>query len=412
MMKLTKRSVDAIKHPSQSQVFHWDDELPGFGLRVTPTRKTYIAQRRVAGRTVRVTLAPHGVYTPDQARKAALQKLGEMAGGVDHNQDRKRLEWQRITLNGAYEEYVAAKRFSDNTLRDYKKAIDKGFPDWKKKPVVEINRAMIERRFDQLSKTGPAQANQMFRFLRALLNFAMEKYSTAKGEPLIPSNPCNRLTALKKWHRIERRTRYIEPEKLRQWFAALEHDRTDPAQRNAVRDLCALLILTGLREQEGASLQWDDVDLTGKRITIRNTKNHREHVLPIGGWLAALLARRRLGTGLSAYVFPADNKEGHLMNHRKDVLALCKQSGVEFRFHDLRRTFASIVNHHLERSLSAYTVKKLLNHASGSDVTAGYIQFGAEDLREPMQLVENFVLKCAGEIGTGRVKSIKRTRAN
>ena len=100
------------------------------------------------------------------------------------------------------------------------------------------------------------------------------------------------------------------------------------------------------------------------------------------------------------------------MNHRKDVLALCKQSGVEFRFHDLRRTFASIVNHHLERSLSSYTVKKLLNHASGADVTAGYIQFGAEDLREPMQLVENFVLKCAGETATAPVKKIKHARAH
>jgi hypothetical protein len=61
----------------------------------------------------------------------------------------------------------------------------------------------------------------------------------------------------------------------------------------------------------------------------------------------------------------------------------------------LRRTFASIVNHQLERSLTPYTIKRLLNHSSG-DITGGYIQFGVEDLREPMQLIESFVLRYAG----------------
>ena len=408
-MKLTKRTIDAIKHPVEGQVFCWDDELPGFGLRVTPTRKTYIVQRRVAGRTVRVTLAPHGVYTPDQARSAAQMKLGQMAGGTDHNIEKKKKAVRSVTLDKAYTEYISTKRFTANTLRDYAKAIERGFADWKDKPVADITRTMIERRFNELSKTSSAQANQMFRFLRALFNYAMEKYAAPDGEPLMPSNPCNRLTALKKWHRLERRTRYIEPEKLKAWFAALEHNPTDSAHRNIVRDLCALLILTGLREQEGASLQWRDVDLTGKRITIRNTKNHHEHVLPIGNWLVALLKRRRTETGMSPFVFPADNADGHVKNHRKDILALCEQSGIEFRLHDLRRTFASIVNHHLERSLSVYTLKKLLNHAS-SDVTAGYMQFGAEDLRVPMQLVENFVLRCAGKIDTASVKGIKQAR--
>jgi integrase len=408
-MKLTKRTVDAIKHPDKGQCFCWDDELAGFGLRVTPTRKTYIVQRRVAGRTVRVTLAQHGAYTPDQARKAAQIKLGEMAGGTDHNVEKKKNSVRSVTLHQAYTDYMSAKRFTPNTLRDYRKAIEKGFADWKEKPVADITRAMVERRFNELSKVSNAQANQMFRFLRALLNYAMERYSTPDGEPLMPSNPCNRLTALKKWHRIDPRKRYIEPEKLKAWFEALEHNPHDSTHRNMVRDLCALLILTGLREQEGASLQWHDVDLVGKRITIRNTKNHQVHVLPIGNWLAALLERRRSETGISPFVFPTGNASGHIKHHRKDILALCEQSGIEFRLHDLRRTFASIVNHHLGQSLSVYTVKKLLNHAT-SDVTAGYIQFGTEDLREPMQQVENFALKCAGIFDTAPILSIQQTR--
>lgn len=409
-MKLRKRDVDLIALPPAGdkpvQLFYWDDELPGFGLRVTPTRKTYIAQRRVAGRTVRVTIAPHGVLTPDQARKEALKKLGDMAKGVDHNLVAKKKRVRGVTLDEAYKDYIASKALTESTKHDYEKAMNAAFDDWRDKALTAINRNMIELRFNERSKNGKAQANRDFRFLRALMNFAMEKYATGDGEPLIPSNPVNRLTTLSKWHRIERRTRYIEPEKLKQWFAALDHDPEDSTHRNAVRDLCALLILTGLREQEGASLLWSDVDLNAKRITIRNTKSHREHTLPIGDWLADLLTRRRAETGASPYVFPADNETGHLRYHFKDVLALCKQSGVTFRLHDLRRTFASIVNNHLERSLSGYTIKRLLNHAAGADVTQDYVRFSVEDLREPMQRVENFVLKCAGKLDTAPVESI------
>src|SRR5262249_16003313 len=157
-------------------------------------------------------------------------------------------------------------------------------------------------------KQGPAQANQFFRFLRALINYAMEKYSDVHGEPLIPSNPCKRLTALDKWHRVERRTRHIEPEKLKLWFDAMSHDTSDSVHRNTVRDLCVLLLLTGLREQEGASLKWNDIDLVSKRLLVQNTKNHRQHVLPIGSWLSQRLSQRRLETGLSEFVFPASNQ--------------------------------------------------------------------------------------------------------
>lgn len=404
MSKITKRTVDAIHHPETGQVFVWDSDLPGFGLRVTPTRKTYIVQSRVAGKTVRTTIGTHGPLTPDQARREAVKRLGDMAKGVNLNQAERDAKLKGITLAEAYRDYLANRDLTPNTLKDYAKAMNKAFLDWQGLPLTGITRAMIERRFDQLSERSEAQANQQFRFLRAVLNFAMEKYSTADGEPLIPSNPCNRLTALKKWHRIERRTNHLEPYQLQAWFTALNHEPGDTEHRNTVRDFCAFILLTGCREQEAARLTWDNVNLEGPTVTFRQTKNHRVHTLPIGKWLAGLLEQRK---GNSPYVFPADNKEGHLLNHRKSVLAIAKASGADFRLHDLRRTFASIVNHQLGRAFSAYTVKRLLNHSSGGDVTAGYIQFGIEDLREPMQAVETFVLKCAGLAESARVVPIK-----
>jgi len=79
--KITKRVVDA-QLSQEKDVFLWDSELAGFGLKVTPKgRKVYVAQSRVAGKTVRVTIGPHGAFTPEQARREAKKKLGELAKG-------------------------------------------------------------------------------------------------------------------------------------------------------------------------------------------------------------------------------------------------------------------------------------------------------------------------------------------
>lgn len=391
--KLTKRTIDAAQSVDKGQSFIWDSELKGFGLRITPSRKTYIVQNRVAGKTIRITLGPHGVLTPDQARAEAKIRLGEMARGINANLLERNAKIKRVTLIEAYETYIQSRSLSISTLEDYAKAMRSGFADWQNISIQNIKRDMIEAHFRKLSEKSLAQANQMFRFLRALLNFSKEKYTLDDGEPLIPSNPCDRLTALKMWHRIDRRTRYLEPHQLKPWFEALLHTESSECERHTVKDFCAFILLTGCREQEAARLKWADVNLQAKSITFQHTKNHRVHTLPTGKWLTQLLVERQKEAKFE-YVFPANNKYGHVKNHRKSILSIRKHSGVEFTLHDLRRTFASIVNHQLAKSFSMYTIKRLLNHSDG-DVTAGYIQFGIEDLREPMQLIESYVLKCA-----------------
>lgn len=253
-MKITKSQIDRISSPASGQIIHWDDSLPGFGLRVTPSRTTYIAQGRVGGRTVRVTLGRHGPLTPDMARREAQKRLGQMAQGIDPNRRARAEKLAGVTLEEAYRAYIATKPLALNTLRDYERAIRVGFNTWRAMPLPQITGGMVNRRFDEISKDGPAKANQMFRFLRALLGWAMWRYGHDDGTPLVPSNPCEILGKLKRWHRIERRQRHIEPAKLKAFMAALVHSSEDCPHRRAVKDLCAVLVLTGLREQEGCSL--------------------------------------------------------------------------------------------------------------------------------------------------------------
>lgn len=409
-MKLTKREIDKLSLPTKGQKFYWDDDLKGFGIRLTPSGIDYVARGTVRGtrRRPRITLGTRGPLTPDMARAEAKKALGEMERGIDRVREAKAQRIESVTLEEAYRAYIEAKPLSPNTRYDYEKAMRLAFDDWRGEPLAKITGGMVKRRFEELSARAPVQANQMFRFLRALCGWAMWQYAKDDGTPLMPTNPCEILSKLKRWNPVQRRERHVEQSQMPAFMNALEHHPDDSQQRRAAKDVCALALMTGLREQEACGLRWADVDLGKRLITVRKTKNGRDHTLPIGPWLANRLAERRAENRSSQYVFPAENESGHLKYHRKDVLAIVKACGVEFRLHDLRRTFASVVNHHLERSLSHYTIKRLLNHSSGGDVTAGYIQHPVEILRQPMEMVERFVLRSAGMSESAVVREIRR----
>jgi len=78
MPKLTKRTVEAAQI-KDSEYFLWDDEVPGFGLRVLPSgRKGFVVQYRAGRRPRRMSLGPSTVLTCEQARIRTLP-IGEIA---------------------------------------------------------------------------------------------------------------------------------------------------------------------------------------------------------------------------------------------------------------------------------------------------------------------------------------------
>lgn len=394
-MKLIKSVIDKIKFEGKD-AFYWDDDLKGFGLKITATSKRYVIQSRANGRTIRKAIGAATVYTPEQARKEAKKLLGELAKGVDIIKKEKAEKRQNITLKEAYADFKTIRNLGEKTIYDYDRAIETTFKDWQNKSIININRDMIEKRFKEKSKESPSNANLHFRFLRALLNFAMEKYAT-DGIPLIPSNPCDRLKAFKLWNRIERKDTFIKPAQIKSFFHGLTINDYDKPQIQTAKKQCMFILFTGCREQEAARLRVCDIDLNDCTVTFTHTKNHHKHVLPLGCWLFAFVSELCRGKEKSAYLFPANNKSGHIQDHRKAIKAIAEDCGVAFTLHDLRRTFASIIDHQLGAKFTPYTIKRLLNHIQ-SDVTAGYIRFGVDDLRQPVQMIEDFILTQAGII--------------
>lgn len=391
--KITKTYVDSIPLTSSGQAFYRDSELKGFGLRVGTTGKVYIAESKVKGKVVRASIGKHGVYTAEQARLRARELLLMMSKGINPNDIDKEERVRGVTLEQALADFLdARKSLKPTTIYDYKRTLNCYLPDWKKRPLLEITKDMVSKRHTLIGQRSHAQANLVMRYLRAIFNFAAGQYENSKGEPLISENPVKRLSQTRAWYRIERRQTVIKAHALASWYAAVMNIKNTSHSKNCetIRDYLLLVLFTGLRKEEAARLTWSNVDLRAKTLTVEDTKNHQDHTLPLSDFLFDLLQRRK-PDAVNEYVFPGANGTGRIVEQRKQMDKVTKESGVSFTIHDLRRTFITLAE---SLDIPAYALKHLLNHKMSNDVTAGYIIIDAERLRGPMQKITDHLLKC------------------
>lgn len=300
-------------------------------------------------------------------------------------------------------DYLASRTLKPKTKDLYRWLVENpagAFHDWKDRPLLDISRDMVETRHQELTARSPGVANLASTLLGALFNFARARYEL-HGRPLVEDNPVRRLSATRAWCDLPKRQGYLPPAKLGAWWTATEFLAPTP------RDLLRLLLLTGLRKNEGATLRWVNVDLTAKTLHVPETKNRRPLTLPLSDYLVALLTARLTeaqATG-SPYVFPSPTGNGPYTSALPAAHTAAAQAGAPGMVHDLRRTFITIAE---SLDIPAYSLKALVNHHAAGDVTQGYLQINVERLREPMQAITDFMLKAAGVKPAAEVRAIKR----
>jgi integrase len=159
-----------------------------------------------------------------------------------------------------------------------------------------------------------------------------------------------------------------------------------------------LLLYTGLRKMEMATLKWADIDWKAKTFTFSPEKKRGEKpaddrvTMPLSVQAHRLLLKRRADGWENDYVFPGKYPSPHISNMDNWKRDIIQTSGVKFCFHDLRRTFITIAE---SLDIPHYALKALLNHSMGNDVTGGYICMSTERLREPMQRIADRIVELA-----------------
>ena len=379
--KISKQAVDALS-AAERDVYLWDRELAGFGLKVTPTgAKVYLVQYRIGGRrspTRRVTIGKHGSpwtesktgqvksLTPDTARTEAKRILGRVAAGHDPAEEKSHAR-RDLTVTELCDLYLgegcATQKAS--TLGSDRGRIERHIkPLLGRKRVNAVSRADVQRFMQDVAsgktatdqKTGPrgrsivrggkGVANRTLALLSAIFSFAV-------GRGLRPDNPALRVKRFP-GQKKERFLSAAELSRLGDALLAAEQNGANSSAVNAIR----LLALTGCRKAEILDLQWNYIDWEHSCLRLPDSKSGAK-VVPLGAAPLEILSSLPRLAG-NPYVLPSNKLDGHfvgLQKFWKRIRNEARLSGV--RLHDLRHGFASVA---VSGGDSLFLVGKVLGH--------------------------------------------------
>ena len=422
MAKLTKRLVDAAESLEKDYVI-WDDELPGFGLRVFASgKRSYVLQYRALGRSRRYTIGLHGVWTAESARQEAKVQLGRVAqgdnpGGGDGPAAAGGGGFSPAatapSVLSSFQVALAAQRAAEERQLDHKAITVKelctlyvndlnaglilgkgGRP--KKPTTVGTDTGRIERHIIPLLGTRrvkdltKADINKVLKDIMAGKTRVAVKTKKLRGKAIvrggagtatrtvgllggiltyaveagiITTNPAHGLRKPKDNVRTRRLTE-AEYRTLGEMLRTAEKDEKYATTVEIIRQIA----LTGCRRSEMIGLMWTEADTDRSCLRLIDSKEGTS-VRPIGLPVVEFLeARQKTASG--TYVFPGygdDNAFGSFPNHWEQIFKGSPLSDVTP--HVLRHSFASVGN---DLGFTEVTIAALVGHAKGS-VTSKYI---------------------------------------
>lgn len=372
-----KLTTEFVRKLPKANVDIYDTKYPGLVLRCrTSGTHTY---RVSYGRGQWVTLGRADTLTVDEARVKARDELSKIDKGHDPKAARIAAKAD-VTFGDYLEEHYApwmvAHRPRTTQIGRLK---SRAFGEFQDVKLSEFTAFQIERWRSARLKDG-TMAGTCNKDLGALKS----ALSRAVKWQLLKRNPLTEVKLL----RVDTRSivRYLTKDEEQRLRAALQaRDARRQAKREAANawrrergyqewpaenpnHLTAIVLLalnTGLRQGEIFNLRWTDVDLVGARLTVRGdgAKSGQTRHVPLNSEALKVLTYRQRHVPTDGYVFPGrtDSDDGRLDNVKKGWAALMKAAKIsDFRFHDLRHTFASKL---VMAGVDLNTVRELLGHS-------------------------------------------------
>lgn len=174
-VRITKQLVSSLTPPAKGNRVAWDDEVTGFGVRITSTGAVaYVLRYVIHGQEKRITLGKH----PDLSPSAARDKAVRLRGGIAEGRDPliARIEAREApTVADLCDDYLdrhARVKKRPGSVKNDESMIDRHIkPAIGNKKVVTVGRRNIDELHQNL-KDNPYQANRLLALLSKMFSLA------------------------------------------------------------------------------------------------------------------------------------------------------------------------------------------------------------------------------------------------
>ena len=341
MSRLTDTRVSAIKPPETGRDEYPDDLVRGLRLRVgAGGRKAWIVRTRAGQKQINKTLGPYPLISLAVARDQAREFLITLAKEGEVRTKRTFGE-----LADHWIENVA--KLKNKSWHNQKRRLELYvLPKWRDTDLANIRRADVRDLIDGID--GIVAPGRALAIIRTLFRYAMARdwVETSPAEAI--PNPSADTP----------RDRYLDMKEVAKVYRATD------LLGYPFTGFLKLLMLTGQRRTEVASMRWADIDLDAGTwvLASEDTKSARAHLVPLSPQAVLLL---KATPQFGPYVWSSDG-ETHVKGYSKakqKLDTLLASSGTElksWRLHDLRRTAAT---HMVRLGVSELVVGRVLNHA-------------------------------------------------
>jgi integrase len=354
----TKREIEDLPIPEKKRVIYHDTRIKGLGIMVQPGKghRSFFWFRKINGRPTWKTIGTFPEIPVEKARSDASTnntKFENWKSAEYEGENPLKSGVVPTTFDALVEDYIE-RHVLGHASRPEKAAanvrwmVRKYLAGWGNRKVSTITNDDVQTLHADIGKDAKHTANRIVQLVRALFNFAIKGRSRG-----LKRNPA---VGIMLFHEAKRR-RFLEPDELPRFFAALKKKETS----TDLRDFVNLSLWTGARRNDILSMRWQDISLDDNRWLVPDPKNREPYEIALVPEAIAIL-RDRGRHSESAWVFPSRGKSGHIVDLKgawKKLLVGARVTGL--RIHDLRRTLGSW---QAAMGASTLVIGKSLGHSS------------------------------------------------
>ncbi|MGN8064390.1 tyrosine-type recombinase/integrase [Ralstonia sp. 22111] len=252
------------------------------------------------------------------------------------------------------------------------------FADWFDRPVSAMKDSAFGDHCHRFAQTKGAALVDLGRgIIGSILRFLNAVHGVEVANPFVRLGAAGLMP-----DRPQPRARKLNESGLPVWSRAV--DSLPETQRDYLR----LLLLTGLRKNEGSGIRRRDVDLVAGVLLIPETKGRKPHTLPITEHMREILGRRCNGLDPDQRLF-----DGLSADH---VTEMAQRVGApDFTLHDLRKLIASVG---ARMGIGDAQLRRILGHAPkrGDVLHRHYVELSALDVAEPLTGIQRAITDLVG----------------